>query len=149
MRLCTWRKNAVCLYDNNILTTTAVWPRLLLCGLPYLCFLFDIGTANQGGCGCMTWSIGNKNKVNVITLARTKKKRGNSSGILKSWEILIFKCFKQLHKKGMLPLMSTHYNAIAKPPQIVYHIDIMGLTLIIWLICRCHHSCSMLFYHRF
>lgn len=38
--------------------------------------MFDIRTSEQGGCGCLTWFIRDKNTLNVI-LARNKRKSDN------------------------------------------------------------------------
>ena len=82
-RLCTERKSvacASCLYDNNILATTAVWSPWPLCCLLFLWFLIDIGTSERGGCDDM---IHRRQKYGEYLTARKKCDGEDTSAFLR------------------------------------------------------------------
>ena len=53
-----------------------------------VCFLFEIGTSEQGGCGCLTWCGGENNTLNTTAYTRKKKKSDGdvTSAFQKSWD---------------------------------------------------------------
>ena len=86
------------LYNNNILTSIAVWSTLRLRGLLSVCILFNIGTSKSGGCGCMKWSIGDKKMVSIISRPGKEKKTKVTSphhGLSEKWRDFYLKKYAE------------------------------------------------------